>query len=517
MHTFERSVAWSRRFWCARPRISRILLAACALLSACAPDRPTEVVRHSNPVARRPAYDGSNCEWSSFLGPAANNTSDASRLSIPASTAWSRRERWRRSTGSSYASPVASGDWVIDFSRREDREWLEAIELSSGKVRWKTSWPTSFRGKYEYSDGPYSTPWIERDRVLAVGAEGRLICVALHDGAKLWERDLQADFGQPIREYPFGAGLLVRGDRVYLNVGAGNSGAGIVAFDLTSGATVWTATDHAAAFTTPCWWQGKSVSLLLTLTDVGLVALDPATGRERWNFPFRSRVADSVTAVTPLVLDDHVLLVAGPGAGAVCLRIDEAGDFSVVWKDRRLLDSLFNKLVPVGDLVFGFRSMRQGGAPLRAIRWRDGTLAWESESELDRGQMLAADGWLIAVGERGHFGTLALKDRSSWKLDVTDAPILDSPCYSSPALHRGLLLVRDSKHLFCFDVRAKSSHPTSIGFRGTLPSLSQSAHVAFIRSRPNALVTEARGVNGRANLPAALRQGRLAKSQDPKD
>lgn len=360
---------------------------------------------------------------------------------------------WEAPVGRGYSSPVAAAGRVILLHRVENEEILAAFELADGRELWRTAWPTRFRCRYEYSDGPYSTPLIHDRRVFAVGAEGRLVCVSLDDGIVLWQRDLRRDYELKASDYGFGAGLAADGRHLYLNVGAGHREAGVVCFDLATGATVWTATDHGRAFTTPRLLSTTAGRQVVFLTDRGLVAVEAATGRVVWEFPFRSRVADTVNAVTPLVRDSRLLAVAGQGAGAVCLDVGQ-GEPQPQWRDRRALDSVFNTLVGHRDAVFGFTAMRQGGATLRKLDFATGKILWERSSDLDRGQAIAVDGKLVVVGEQGHLGVASLEDTTGDSLVVNSEPLLEQPCYSAPAVHRGRLLVRNELRLMAFELRA---------------------------------------------------------------
>ncbi|MFO0816515.1 MAG: PQQ-binding-like beta-propeller repeat protein [Pirellulales bacterium] len=370
---------------------------------------------------------------------------------------------WKIPAGRGYSSPVAAAGRVILFYRWDNDEILAAHELASGRELWRVSWPTQYRCRYEYSDGPYSTPLIHDQRVVAVGAEGRMVCVTLDDGVMLWERDLKRDFELESSDYAFGAGIAADQNRLYLNVGAGQRDAGVVCFDSATGETVWAATDHGRAFTSPRFLSGEARGLVVFLTDRGLVAVEREEGRVAWEYPLRSRVADTVNAVTPLVRDSQIFAVAGQGAGAVGLDCGEETP-RPQWRDRRALDSVFNTLVGHRESVFGFTAMRQGGATLRKLDFATGKLLWERPSELDRGQAMAVDGRLVVVGEHGHLGVARLDDSTGESLVVTAAPLLERPCYSAPAVHHGRLLLRNELQLMAFDLRGKVVSPRTTDF-----------------------------------------------------
>jgi len=397
------------------------------------------------------ARDVARGEWPELFGPRGDSRSDIQGLDWE----WPVErppQAWQRSVGRGYSSPIARGQRVFVLQRVADDELVAALDLQTGELLWEFRWPTDFRCRYEYSDGPYGTPLALSDRLLAVGATGQLVCLDTATGRCLWRRDLRREFDQPRGPYGFGSGLLVDEDRVLLNVGAGQRDAGVVAFDLATGETRWTATDHGAAFTTPRIVGSGASRRVVVLTDRGLVALEPETGRECWFCEHHSRVTDTINAVSPLVQGSRVLLVAGPGAGAVCLEA-AAESYRVVWRDRRVLDSIFNTLVADRGRVFGFGALRQGGATLRRLDLATGRLDWQVASEIDRGQALAVDGRLVIVGEYGHLGRLGLDDPTGNSLEVSAHPVLPSPCYSAPALHHGRLLIRNETRLVCYDLR----------------------------------------------------------------
>jgi hypothetical protein len=145
------------------------------------------------------------------------------------------------------------------------------------------------------------------------------------------------------------------------------------------------------------------------------------------------------------------------------LRIHPDLSWTEVWKDRRVLDSQFNSLVHHAGHFFGFTARRQGGSIFKCFELATGKLRWEYPSPLDRGQAIAADGRLILLGEHGLLAALALDPQRLQVVASTDQPLLASPCYSSPALHRGLLYLRNEAELLCLDLRLVSHRPRSTG------------------------------------------------------
>ncbi|QDU25678.1 outer membrane biogenesis protein BamB [Anatilimnocola aggregata] len=404
--------------------------------------------------------------WTMLFGPRLSSCSPETGLNLRFGEEGPRR-LWQKPIGTGYSAPVVAknekdgGDLVLLF-REENQEVLACYHAENGEERWRCSWPTSYQCPYEYSSGPYATPIVDGEQIYAVGAQGQLHCVARESGEVLWQRLLQEDFQGKAGLFGYGAGLLIDDEKIYLNVGGVEQQAGIVAFDKKTGDTLWKTGERNWAYTTPRLTTIGEQRYLLVLTDFGLAALEPASGKLLGEYEFHPRGPDVINAVTPVVQGDRVLLVTGPGPGAVCLQLahtsDEGMTFKELWQDRRVLDSQFNSLIfypQLNDdtLIFGFTASQQGGATFRCVDFGTGELKWKHSSELGRGQALAADGHILLLGEHGHLQVLPATEKQPEPVSSTKEPLLAAPCYSQPALCNGLLFVRNEREVICFDLR----------------------------------------------------------------
>jgi len=179
--------------------------------------------------------------WPAILGSAGDCTS----LERGLDWSWSEEGpplRWRVDCGTGYSAPVVLDDQLVLFHRVEENEVIDCFAAETGRPRWSFSAPATFKCKVNYSSGPYSTPYLEADRLYAIGALGQLYCIDLSDGSLRWQRNLHDDYKVVIDYWPATASPIVESGLVIVNVG-GRKGAGIVAFDRESGETIWTATD----------------------------------------------------------------------------------------------------------------------------------------------------------------------------------------------------------------------------------------------------------------------------------
>lgn len=405
------------------------------------------------PTPRQP-QPARNADWPGLFGP----TNDAHTPETVAPEGWlpaGPPEVWRRAVGTGYSSPVVAEGTVVVLHRVADEEIIEAFDAATGETRWAHRYPTDFVCDFEYSDGPYATPTIHNGRVYTFGAQWQARCLDLRDGSVVWSRELADEYDPVTAEgFPCGVGAWIDDERLVINLG--DAGAGIVALDPTTGATLWSATDHRASYTTPRYAEPHGRPTLYAFTFEGLVALDPRDGRVWWFEKHRPSSPLSVNATTPVAWGDRVLAVTGPGPGAVCFEDQPAGAARVVWKDRRAIDSQFNTLMAVGEHVYGYTSSRQFRASLRCVALDTGRLAWDYPSVLKRGSGLVTGDRLLLLGEAGHLAVIEADPAEPRVAYFSEAPLLAAPCYSTPALSGGLLYLRNTESLVAYRARPET-------------------------------------------------------------
>ena len=433
-------------------------------LCGCSPDTISSpraagwsLQREQPPEHSQAATTPANLDWPNLFGPEQNSICRERGLNFQ----WPEQGPpvvWKNSIGAGYTAPVASEGRMILFHRLGDEEIVESLDAESGLSHWRYAYPTAYQCQFEYSDGPIATPIVEPDRVYTLGAEGEFVCL---DGAGrlIWRRSLAREYHVPEALFGVGGSPLLEGDRLILNLGGQNPAAGIIAIDKQSGETLWTATDHAASYSTPVAATIHGRRMVFLLTDFGLVALDPADGRVWWSLPFRSRIPDSPNATSPLVSGDTVLVSMGNGLGSLAARVLPDGSCEELWRDRRVLDSQWNNLIAVDGFVYGYSSARAMGENFRCVELATGRLCWKWRSELRRGASLAVDGHFILWGEYGHLGSMKIDPVAPRLVSMTAKPLLERPCYTVPIVYRGRLYLRNETTLLCLDLRGVSTQP----------------------------------------------------------
>lgn len=376
-------------------------------------------------------------------------------------------ELWSMEVGTGYGSPVVADGKVIFNHRVGEEEIIACVSADEGVWLWEHRYPTSFVYDGDYSDGPYSTPLVAEGRVYSVGAQGQLFCLQLATGDVIWNRELHQEYEIQERDsvldkFAVGATPLFSDGRLIFNLGGVD--AGIIALDAASGDELWKANDDPAGFCSPFAAKIHDQDFVFVYTDRNLVSLDPASGELDWQVEHYGRAPMSHNAVSPLVVDDKVLIVTGPGPGALCVQVHADRSFTQLWKDRRVLDSQYNTLMHFDDSVIGFTASGQGGAELRCVELATGQLRWRYHSLLRRGQGLVVADALVVLGEQGHLAALLPSQNEVTVLAFTEQPLMSQPCYCAPALAGSKLYLKDEQRIACFDL-SRRNQPVNLAGR----------------------------------------------------
>jgi outer membrane protein assembly factor BamB len=391
---------------------------------------------------RTPAGD-----WPQFLGPTRNGVYGGSDLAA----AWPKEGPpvlWRKTIGQGFSGPVISAAKLILFHRQNNREVVECLDANTGKSLWTFDYSTAYHDDFGFDEGPRATPTIADGRVFAFGAEGMLHCLELQTGKKLWSVNTKTEFAAPKGFFGMACSPLVEGASVLLNIG-GADGAGIVALDKNTGALVWKATDDEASYSSPVAATLNGRRYVFFFTRNRLAALNPATGKVSFDFPWHPRIHASVSAATPLVVGDLVFLSASYDTGAILLRItnDHA---EKVWSAGDSLSNHYATSVYHEGFLYGFDGRQELGPNLRCVELKTGNIRW-SQDRFGAGTVTSAGDHLLVLKENGEL-LLARASPAGFK-PTARAQILPNGVRAYPALADGRLYARSKDTLVCVDLR----------------------------------------------------------------
>lgn len=387
-------------------------------------------------------------DWPQILGPYRNGEAENETLA----DSWPEggpKTLWSKSIGSGFAGvAVADGKLVLFHRTEKDREETLVLNAKSGERIWSKDSATSYSGSIVEDNGPRCVPVIHDGKVIVHGAEGTLQCYALKDGASLWQRDTHADFQAPSGYFGAGSCPIVVDDKVIVNVGGAKSGAGIVAFSLKDGETLWKATNELASYSSPVLATIDDVTHLICVTRLKTVSLDPTNGQVRFSVPFGNR-GPTVNGANPIVIGNKLFLTASYGIGAVYGEI-KADAFESLWSSDEILSSQYTTCIHDDGLLYGVHGRQDAGvASLRCVDPKSKEVRWEQQ-DFGYATLIKGDGKILALKTDGELVLFKIDGKVYRKLAGTR--LFDTETRSLPALAHGRFYARDTQTLKCIDV-----------------------------------------------------------------
>lgn len=389
-------------------------------------------------------------DWPQILGPTRNGVAAEGETPPVAWPAAGPKLVWEIEVGRGFAGVAVSDKTAYLFHRVADEEVTTAIDIATGKPLWTSKSPVRYVSGISSDDGPRCVPIVAGDKIVVFGVAGRLRCLERATGKEVWSRETWTDFRAPEGYFGAGSTPLVHDGRVIVNVG-GPKGAGVVAFALADGKTLWQKGDDLASYSTPVVTKVGGQDRIVCIARLHCLLLDPATGKELARMPFGAR-GPTVNAATPLMLDDKLFITASYGIGASLVKVSDT-KFEPIWSSDELLSSQYTTPVMHKGLLYGLHGRQDiGSAELRCVDPANQKVLW-SEPRFGAGHLLCIGDSILAITTDGKLTLLRASGEKYEKL--AQATLTQDTVQALPAYSNGLLLFRDTGKLYCFDLSGK--------------------------------------------------------------
>ncbi|MEM8932558.1 MAG: PQQ-binding-like beta-propeller repeat protein, partial [Acidobacteriota bacterium] len=369
----------------------------------------------------------------------------ATVFSVPEDWPEAPKEVWKVEVGEGYTSPVIADGRVFLMARQGDDEVAMALDPTSGKVLWTSSFPTPYmphQAAVKYGSGPKSTPAVANGVVCFLGIDSRFSCHRTDDGKVLWVRDF-SDKSAPEETF-CGSGFspLIDGDTVYIHLGDDRAGR-LFAADLRTGEERWAYDGQGPGYASPFMITIDGVRQFVTFATTDLLAFDPATGELLWNRHYPDKWRENI--VDPLVVGERILITDFEN-GTLSLWPKRTDDGWVVedhWHNKELTQRMASPVTD-GKLVYGFSDKRKG--QLFVLDPANGKVVW---SDKGRGgenvTMTIAGEWLFVLTTGAELKVFARRGQALEEVERYE--IASSSVWAQPAWLADGLLVKDERHL----------------------------------------------------------------------
>jgi len=401
---------------------------------------PAAVPKLESPAATTTSDDRE--DWPGFRG----SHRDGRLVGYKIKTDWGQappKELWRHRIGPGWSSFAVVGDRVFTQEQRGEEEFVVCYDATLGTEIWSHHDATRFTEAIAGA-GPRATPTIADGKVYAMGANGRLNCMDLATGKLNWSKDIVADTKAAVPQWGFASSPLVAHGLVIVFSGAPEKKS-VVAYEADSGKLAWTAGEGVLSYGSAQLATIDGVDQILMVTDVGLMAFDPATGNELWRHSWPSK--DIARVVQPALIGERDLLIGtGMGLGTRRIRVSHVDDqwqTEELWTSREI-KPYYNDLVISGDHLYGF-----DGNIFMCVSVKDGTRKWRARGYGNGQVLLLADQELLLILTEQ--GEVALVEANPDKhVEVSRFKAIEGKTWNHPVICRGKLFVRNAEEIAGF-------------------------------------------------------------------
>ena len=357
-------------------------------------------------------------------------------------------------TNGSVSSPVVAKGVVVVMGRGDASDLLFGFDANSGRKLWAQEYPAPAVkewGNEQVGNGPRATPAVDGELVYTLGAYGQLGCFELKTGKQRWLINTLDDSKTKVPYWGVCGTPVVYGGNVLVKVGGYDQGPAsplVMAYDKLTGKLAW-----KSALANGSWAPLSIAKLdgkdeLLAWHSAGLKGLDPATGADLWNIPWKT--AYDCHGSMPAVDGATLFMTSGYGTGCEAFEIKQDKP-APLWPVSTAVSSCNSTPVIFGGVVFSFSGNGASGV-LKCLKLASGEEKWAS-GEFGNGTLALVDGCLLCFSYSGKLGLVSANPDAYTKLAMIQAfDASAAPSYAAPAVANGKVYLRYLGKVVCYDL-----------------------------------------------------------------
>ncbi len=391
-------------------------------------------------------------DWPQWRGP--NGDGASSEKGFPVK--WSPTENiaWKvRLPGHGNATPIVWKEHIFVTGHGNGKNLLLCFDRK-GKLRWQTPLGDANKQRSQKGSPTNSSPVTDGKLVFAYFTSGDLACVDFA-GRVVWSKNLQETYERDLLLWDVATSPVLT--KKFVVVACMQNGPSyVVALEKETGKQVWKKNRSMGAsgesndtYTTPVVLCSGDQEIIILLGADYVTSHNAKTGDEIWRSGGLNleRVGDYRLVASPVIAEDILLLPFARGQAIRAIKLGGEGDVTEshkLWQERRAGD--IPSLAVADGKVFYCRDT--GFAGCRDVK--SGKEIWYGRiGGKISASPVVADGRLYVLREDG---VMVVLDAGA-KPKILSINQLGEFTLASPALSRGQIFIRGSKHLFCIGAK----------------------------------------------------------------
>lgn len=400
--------------------------------------------------------------WPQFRG---TNSDNIVKTNIQLNENWSAKIPhivWSVELGDGHAAPAIYDGliYILDYDEKEKADALRCFSLIEGKEIWKR-W---YKVKIKRNHGRSRTiPFVNDKYILTIGPRCHVMCMDRLSGNLLWTIDLEKQYNVETPFWYTGQCPQIINDIAIIAPGGK---ALMIGVDCQTGKVLWETPNlknwkMSHACVTATIFCGKKIFVYPAIGGLcGIAADGNDAGKILWEYELWT---PSVIAPTAIAIGkDRILFTAGYGAGSLVLKIENQGDKFIVNKISKLSPSegisseqqtpiLYNGLIysiqPKDAGVLKNQLVCYSPDDCRKPIWSSG-----KTSRFGLGPYMIINDIFFILNDDGTL-TMAKASKKEY-IQLAQKKLFEGEDAWGPmAFADGYLLLRDSKKLYCIDLK----------------------------------------------------------------
>jgi len=403
-----------------------------------------------------------NSAWSAFRGTDRKNIA-TSTISINEN--WDAKPPklvWKAKMGEGHAAPAIWKGiaYILDYDEVKKEDVLRSFNIETGKELWRRSYKVHLKRNHGMSR---TVPAVTEKFIVTLGPRGHVMCMERTSGNLLWVIDIEKEYESEIPFWYTGQCPLIDNETAIIATGGKNL---LIAVDCNTGKILWQSPNEKK------WKMSHSSVMPMIFEDVkmyvyaavgGLCGIE-AEGENAGKILFEiTDFSPQVVAPSPVQLDkSRIFITAGYGAGSAVITIKKSDTNFLAKTEKKFTPgagAASEQQTPVMINGFMYIIMPKDAGAMKnqfiCFHPSDcGKAVWSSGKK-DRyglGPYMVINDKFLILNDDGTLTMLKVSDKNFIK--ITERKLFEGQDAWGPlAFADGYLLLRDSKNLFCFDLK----------------------------------------------------------------
>ena len=268
--------------------------------------------------------------WPRFMGPSGTGAVEVGELNFEWGEA-GPEVLWRVELGEGFGGVAVDGDEVFLLDREVgEMDILRVLDAKTGADLWDQAYEAEGRLQYP---GSRSVPTLVGDYVVTMGGHGDVACFNRKSRTLKWKLNVAEEFEGELPGYGWSNNPLVIGDMVVISVFGED--VGLVALDIATGEEIWATTPLGISHSTPVLFNLLGEEQILFLSageqttprgEVGQVTVssfDPESGELNWDAVVKG---SRYPIPCPMQIDgERFFITGGYRGGSSMLKLSKSG------------------------------------------------------------------------------------------------------------------------------------------------------------------------------------------------